>query len=147
MIRVLLAAVLVAGASSACASGPDVAVPSVEAPAPVADEQSAGATSRNIDVAELSASLAAGNVPVLVDVRTPGEYASGHVAGAVNIPVDELAGRLQELEQFRQGDVYLICRSGGRSARAAASLTASGFDTVNVEGGTAAWIGAGLPVE
>jgi phage shock protein E len=60
---------------------------------------------------------------VLLDVRTPGEFASGHLDGAVNIPVDELADRLGEIE----GDqVVVYCRSGHRSAKAAAVLEGAG---------------------
>ncbi len=64
----------------------------------------------------------------LVDVRTPGEYASGHVSGAKNIPVQELAGRMDEIPKDRP--VVLYCRSGMRSAKAAGMLTAKGYEDV-----------------
>ncbi len=104
-------------------------------------------SSRKIDVATLRADLDAHKVPVLVDVRTPGEFAGGHVAGAVNVPVGDLSGRLGELEAFRGGEVYVICEVGGRSASATRELERAGFHAVDVGGGTAAWRGAGFPTE
>lgn len=81
----------------------------------------------------------------IIDVRTPGEYAEGHVKGARLIPVNELAGRLAEVPKDRQ--VYVYCHSGKRSARAAALLASHGFGKVeNVLGGIVAWRAAGHPV-
>jgi rhodanese-related sulfurtransferase len=100
-----------------------------------------------VDVAALKAARAAGAVP-LVDVRTQEEFAEGHVPGAVNIPVDQLSKRISELEAHKTSDLYLICRSGGRSARARDMLLEAGFDhPINVAGGTLAWTSAGFPVE
>lgn len=83
---------------------------------------------------------------LLVDVREPEEYASGHVPGALNVPQSELASRIDELP--RDGRVYVICKGGMRSARAAQFLAQVGFRHVtNVTGGTTAWIAAGQPVE
>lgn len=100
-----------------------------------------------VDVAGLKAAREAGPA-VVVDVRTPEEFASGHVPGAVNIPVDQLEARIGELDAHRSAELYLICRSGGRSARAQAQLAAAGFARpINVAGGTLAWTAAGHPVE
>lgn len=109
--------------------------------------QAAKSSHRDIDTNALAADLEAGRVPVLVDVRTPGEFAGGHVPGAVNIPLNELGSRSSELEAWREGEVYLVCQSGGRSARAAKELGANGFSTVNVTGGTGAWKAAGRSVQ
>jgi len=69
-----------------------------------------------------------------IDVRQPAEVAAGTLPGAVNIPLGDLPDRLAELDRTRR--VVLLCRSGGRSANAAAALTAAGFDdVVNLEGG------------
>jgi rhodanese-related sulfurtransferase len=95
-------------------------------------------------VADLQAALA-GGAP-LIDVRTPGEFASGHVPGAKNIPLDELPARMGELGD-PAAEVFVICEVGGRSAQAASSLAAAGRRAVNVKGGTRAWKAAGLPVE
>ncbi len=101
-----------------------------------------------VDVLALAAALEAGTVPVLVDVRTPAEYANGHVPLAINIPVDELPGRMDELSAYRDVSLYVICQSGGRSSRAANQLLDAGFKApINVEGGTGAWVQAGKAVE
>lgn len=62
---------------------------------------------------------------LLIDVRTPAEFASGHIAGAVNIPVDELASRLSEVPQGQPVVVY--CRSGNRSATGITDFGAGGL--------------------
>ena len=81
----------------------------------------------------------------LVDVREPMEFAEAHVPGAVLIPMGQLASRVAELD--RDDTVYLICRSGQRSAAMCEVLTAHGFDAVNVAGGTLAWVRAGKPYD
>ncbi|MFT6397187.1 MAG: rhodanese-related sulfurtransferase [Bradymonadia bacterium] len=73
----------------------------------------------------------------LLDVRTPGEFSGGHIDGAVNIPVQELSGRLGELSQAQPVVVY--CRSGARSSNAARSLQAAGFEAVHDLGPMSAW--------
>ena len=66
---------------------------------------------------------------LLVDVRSNAEFASGHIEGAVNIPVSELETRLPELGA-KQGSIVLYCRSGARSARAKRFLESQGYTTV-----------------
>ncbi|MFO0628496.1 MAG: rhodanese-like domain-containing protein [Polyangiales bacterium] len=66
----------------------------------------------------------------LVDVRTDDEYRGGHVAGATNIPVHTLEARLREIPKDRPVVVY--CRSGGRSANAAALLQRHGYTVVDI---------------
>ena len=73
----------------------------------------------------------------LVDVRSAGEYAGGHVAGAKNIPVDQLARRLGELDKGKP--VVLYCQSGGRSRSAGNLLLAQGFAAVYDLGPMRAW--------
>jgi phage shock protein E len=81
----------------------------------------------------------------LIDVRTPEEFVSGHIAGAINIPVDALQSRLSEVASDQPVVVY--CRSGNRSATASDILAQNGFDTVYDLGGILAWTEAGYPVE
>ncbi|WP_299036350.1 rhodanese-like domain-containing protein [uncultured Pseudokineococcus sp.] len=91
-------------------------------------------------------SVPAADVPadaVLVDVREDDEWAAGHAPGAVHLPMGDLPARLAELPE---GDVHVVCRSGGRSARAAAWLQQNGVDAVDVSGGMGAWFEAGRPV-
>ncbi|MCA9493882.1 MAG: rhodanese-like domain-containing protein [Myxococcales bacterium] len=66
---------------------------------------------------------------VVVDVRSAAEFASGHVAGALNIPVDQIAARMGELPADKTVIVY--CRSGARSAAAARTLTSAGRKVVD----------------
>lgn len=79
----------------------------------------------------------------LIDVRESDEYTEVHARGAVSIPMSEFAGRVGELDQDR--DIYLICKSGGRSAKVGEYLAERGIDTINVAGGTDGWVSAGLP--
>ncbi len=82
---------------------------------------------------------------MLLDVRTPKEYAEGHIAGAKLIPVQVLAERLKEVPKDKQ--VYVYCHSGTRSARASKLLAEHGFTNIeNIEGGIVAWKEAGYPV-
>jgi len=79
---------------------------------------------------------------VVVDVREPEEFASGHVPGAINLPQADLATRLDEVPRDRP--VFLICQGGFRSLRAAQFLSQRGFaDVASVNGGTEAWRAAG----
>jgi len=89
--------------------------------------------------------LAAGASYQLIDVRTPEEFASGHINGAVNIPVQELAQRMGEIQKDQP--VVLYCRSGNRSAQAATILDQAGYTGVYDLGGVIAWQQAGLPLE
>jgi rhodanese-related sulfurtransferase len=82
---------------------------------------------------------------LLLDVREDYEWDAGHVADAVHIPLGQLTERVGELPDSRQ--VVVVCRSGVRSAQAAAFLGASGGDAVNLAGGMRAWAAAGLPFE
>ncbi len=74
----------------------------------------------------------------LVDVRSPGEYASGHIEGALNIPVDQIAQRAGEIGP-KERPVVLYCRSGARSASAAGTLRSLGFQRVEDIGPMSAW--------
>jgi rhodanese-related sulfurtransferase len=79
---------------------------------------------------------------VVVDVREPDEFLSGHVPGAVNLPQAELATRLAEVPRDRP--VFVICQGGFRSLRAAQFLRQCGLaDVASVTGGTGAWHAAG----
>ena len=79
-----------------------------------------------------------------VDVRERGEYAQGHVPGAVLVPMGQLASRLGELD--RSSRIHVVCASGNRSKAMTDLLVAQGFDAVFVAGGTQAWIASGRAV-
>ncbi len=95
-----------------------------------------------VDVDELDQARASG--APLIDVRQPDEYDSGHVPGARLIPLAEVGMRLGEVPT--EGPVYVICLSGGRSAKATEFLRNRGVDARSVAGGTKAWIGSGRSV-
>lgn len=80
----------------------------------------------------------------VLDVRTPAEYAEAHVPGATLLPLQDLPARLNEVPKDRK--IYVICRSGSRSAQASQVLTDGGHRNVyNVDGGMLAWDAAGFP--
>lgn len=84
---------------------------------------------------------------VVLDVRTPEEFAEGHVPGAMNIPHTSLAARLAELEGHRDRDLVVYCRSGNRTALAIAELRKAGFKRLlHLEGDYKRWAEEGRPV-
>mgnify|MGYP001826302231 CR=1 FL=1 len=88
----------------------------------------------------------------LVDVRTPAEYRSAHAAGSVSIPLDQLSPeklvmRLGDSRAGRDQPLYLTCQSGLRARQAAERLMQSGLENLYLlDGGTEAWMKAGLPM-
>ena len=74
----------------------------------------------------------------MIDVRTPDEYAESHIDGAINIPLDDIASRLDEISSAEPVVVY--CRSGGRAAQAASVLCGADFDVYDL-GPMSAWSG------
>lgn len=80
----------------------------------------------------------------VVDVREEDEWLAGHIEGARHIPLGELTARYAELPEV--AEVVVVCRSGGRSARAVAWLVENGVDAVNLHGGMGAWVDAGRPM-
>jgi rhodanese-related sulfurtransferase len=102
---------------------------------------------KSISPTALSAILGTDNALELLDVRMPPEYATAHVPGARLIPLNEL--RVEAfLAQHKPGTpVYVFCQSGTRASKAIEQLEGTGCDDcVLVEGGTQAWMDAGLPV-
>ena len=101
-----------------------------------------------ITVAEAKEKLDKGEA-VMVDVRNPEEYVEVHAAGVRLIPVNTVLGEVKQIREFAGGkEVLFICKSGQRSALAAEYATAAGINDIalyNVEGGTTAWVEAGLP--
>ena len=102
-----------------------------------------------IQVDELHGRLAIGDAFVLIDVRQPEEFRAppGHLPGAVNIPLDELAGQTREFAG-RGIPIVEVCKTDRRSARGAMALSASGVRNVAfLRGGTDGWHRRGLPLE
>jgi sterol desaturase/sphingolipid hydroxylase (fatty acid hydroxylase superfamily)/rhodanese-related sulfurtransferase len=116
---------------------------------PFRDERPTGEGPRWIEVDDLAARLKGGGVTV-IDVRGPDEFSGplGHITDAINLPVDELQGRLEEIDALRHRPVTLVCRTDRRSARAAELLGHRGFGDIRVlRGGMEQWNRNGLPVE
>jgi rhodanese-related sulfurtransferase len=80
----------------------------------------------------------------VLDVREDYEWVAGHAEGALHIPLDQLPGRLEELDPDE--DLYVICRTGGRSFRAAQWLVGQGYSALNVAGGMDQWLETGKPL-
>lgn len=97
----------------------------------------------NVTVHDLAAAIDRG--AKVVDVRSPQEYAAGHVPSAVLLPMQLVPGHLDDL----RGDdpVYLICEVGARSWQVGEFLAEQGIASRNVQGGTAHWRELGWPVE
>jgi rhodanese-related sulfurtransferase len=85
------------------------------------------------------------NVTV-VDVRTPKEYASGHVKGAISLPLGRLEDDIATLTPYKTHKLIVYCRSGNRSIAASRILTSHGFTPVNVKGGIIALAQAGAHI-
>ena len=104
------------------------------------------ATYTELSAAEARQLIAAEN-PFILDVRTPNEFKSGHIAGAVLIPVQQLADRIGEIASQRDRKILIYCRSGNRSTVAAEILHRAGFSAVwNLRHGILEWQAAGYPV-
>ncbi|MBW2231345.1 MAG: rhodanese-like domain-containing protein [Deltaproteobacteria bacterium] len=100
----------------------------------------------SISASLLHEQLESESAPVVIDVRTAGEYASGHIPGAVNIPFDQVAERIAEIDAPH--GVALYCMVGPRARKGESALLAVGYEKIfHLEGGLAAWQAAGLPVE
>jgi rhodanese-related sulfurtransferase len=89
--------------------------------------------------------LARNDAPLVLDVRSPEEFASGHVPGARNVSYDQVTARLAELRPAREVVVY--CERGPRASKAAAVLNDAGFTVRHLAGDMRGWREAGLPIE
>lgn len=85
---------------------------------------------------------------LVLDVREEAEFGNGHLLNAKLIPLGKLAGRIGELERYREQPIVVVCRSGQRSASACALLGKQGFaQAFNLGGGVIAWQKSNLPLE
>ena len=95
----------------------------------------------NITVEQLKEKMKTDSSLIILDVRTPQELTGnlGQIDGVINIPVQELAKRVGELEKYKNKDLVVICRSGNRSAMATKFLNENGFKAKNILGGMKAY--------
>lgn len=136
----LVAAFLTAGTAVACGSPEDRPAPPPSAAAPSLPDV--------VPPAAVPDLVSRPDGPVLLDVRTPEEYAEGHVPGATSIPIDDLVQRLPELHAWRERGVITYCRSGRRAGRARDLLEEHGFRNVALmDGSMNRWNEEGRPVE
>jgi rhodanese-related sulfurtransferase len=84
--------------------------------------------------------------PQLLDVRTAAEFSTGHIRGALNVPITSLQARVARLDLDRSRPVVAVCLSAHRSPPAVRLLRRNGYDAAELAGGMMAWRAAGLPV-
>ena len=99
----------------------------------------------SISAEELNEKLKFGKHPLVLDVRQPEEFRTGHITGAKLMPLNELPRKMSELPKGRE--IVCICASGSRSSSAAKTLAKEGFNVLNVQGGMLAWRRAKLPMQ
>jgi uncharacterized membrane protein YdjX (TVP38/TMEM64 family)/rhodanese-related sulfurtransferase len=102
-----------------------------------------------LGITELKQRLDAGDDALLLDVRTGADFVGeqGHIEGAMNIALEELPARLDDISDYQERPVFIVCRTDRRSARAALLLAERGFAEVHVaRGGMTDWIRNGYPV-
>jgi rhodanese-related sulfurtransferase len=97
--------------------------------------------------ARLQSLITSGRAPRMLDVRTPGEFGTAHIAGAYNVPLDVLREHRDEIRAHLDDEVVLVCQSGQRAAQAEETLRKAGLGNVHVlDGGMNAWEAGGFAV-
>lgn len=96
---------------------------------------------KEISAADLKAEMKINPQLIILDVRKPNELTGEHgqIDGVINIPVEDLEERIDELNKYKNNHIAVICRSGNRSKKATALLTNNGFNATNVIGGIKAY--------
>lgn len=100
---------------------------------------------RALSCREMTAEVNAGSA-VLIDVRPHKEFATGYIAGAVNIPLESFDKRMVELEKHKEKTIILIDAAGMQAGELCAKLTKAGYQCRRLEGGITSWRGDNLPV-
>jgi rhodanese-related sulfurtransferase len=86
---------------------------------------------RQTSAEQLQEALSKNHKILVVDVRGPQEFSAGHIPGAVNIPIDDLAAKLEEMKVLKDTVLVTMCEHGGRSSRAAVELQKLGYKTAS----------------
>lgn len=95
---------------------------------------------KNVNAQQFKEALEKRTPKYIMDVREPHEYKSGHIQGAVNVPLSQMSARMSDLPKDKP--LYLYCQSGMRSRQAARMLAKKGFgDLINLQGGIMSWKG------
>ncbi len=138
---------IIAALSAGVAACNGQAEETIENNNPAAQENTVKQVAQNISVAPFAEKIASGNGQ-LVDVRTQGEYAEGHIAGAANIDIYSETFKNEISNLDKNTPVYVYCRSGGRSGKAMSIMKDMGFvEVYNLEGGMNAWQSSNQAVE
>jgi rhodanese-related sulfurtransferase len=99
----------------------------------------------DITPTELHQRQQAGETPTIIDVREPWEFEEARMPGAQNIPLNSLPEKLDDIDEWKNQEIIVHCKSGSRSASAKAYLTQQGFTNVrNLVGGFQAYTAAGI---
>lgn len=103
----------------------------------------------DISQADLMQRIKSNHAGLILDVRSPQEYAEGHVPGAINIPHNQIGSRLAEIGSQKDKDIILYCEIGGRASAAANTLQAAGFNKLlHLDGDMKGWRSNGsLPIK
>ena len=103
---------------------------------------------KSITAAELAEEIQHSQAPLILDVRSPAEYAESHIPGALNIPHDELPDRLSEIHVAKTEEIVVHCRSGHRAGIAEEVLINAGYSNVrDLDGHMNDWKTAGYPID
>lgn len=141
MKKLILTSMVALAGLSACSQS------NTNTPETTVSEQQSAVVFEKLDADAFEKAIADGQ-GVLVDVRTPGEYAEGHIPGSTNIDWNSAAFEAEIDKLDKQTPVYLYCRSGGRSGRAAEALKAKGFTQIyDLTGGFMSWSAQGKASE
>ncbi|MCP2624780.1 rhodanese-like domain-containing protein [Mycolicibacterium smegmatis] len=101
-----------------------------------------------VTATHLDAQLKSATSPRILDVRTPAEFETNHIAGSYNVPLDLLREHRDEIVEHLDTDVVVVCRSGQRATQAGETLRNAGLTNVHIlEGGITAWEAAGFAVD
>ena len=107
-----------------------------------------GADSDYIEPAALAKLIAARQAPLLIDVRSPDEYAQGHVPGALMFPIQAFPAIINRLPQSKSVDIVVYCEKGPRAGLAKAALVLAGYKQIRyLDGHMAAWRASGQAIE
>jgi len=99
----------------------------------------------SVNAAELNEKLKQPKRPLVLDVRQPEEFRTGHIVSAKLIPLGELKRRINELPKDKE--IAVICASGNRSRSATKILLRAGYNAINVKGGMTSWSGNGFTIK
>lgn len=87
------------------------------------------------------------NNAVVVDIRNQANFSSGHIQGALNIPLEKLKDNTSPLEKYRNNPIIMVCANGIQVSTPCSALRKAGFEQVyKLTGGMGAWLGEGLPI-